>query len=418
MNEALITLPMRKRDEILLRVLRDRLDNLLPRLMRESGIDMWLILCQEDDHDPVFQTLIPLNTWAPILQMLIFYLPPGGSQVERINLSMTNLGDLYQKPWSGKYFEEQWRLLPEIIRARNPARIGINTGSVQWAAGGLTHNLYLQLCQALSPDLTARLVSAEPLATAWLATLSEEEITLFTSVVNLAHRIIAATYSHNAILPGVTTSTDLEWAYWQQAADLGLEVSFKPFYNIIRQETEKAKYGAEDLVIRPGDLIHCDVGIRYLRLDSDHQEWAYVRKNGESDAPAGLRKLMAEGNRLQDIYMAAFEAGLSGNQLLKRILERARAAGIPNPRVYSHSLGHFLHEPGPLIGLPWEQEKCPGRGDVLLTYDTAYTMELSVRDTIPEWDGQEVNLSLEQDVVFTRQGCRLVDSRQEEFHLI
>ena len=109
---------------------------------------------------------------------------------------------------------------------------------------------------------------------------------------------------------------------------------------------------------------------------------------------------------------------MSGNELLNNILTRARASGIPNPKVYSHSLGLFLHEPGPLIGLPWEQEHCPGRGEVRLRYGNCFTMELSVRDRVPEWDDQEVTMSLEQDVAFTAEGCRPIDGRQIALHLI
>jgi hypothetical protein len=71
-----------------------------------------------------------------------------------------------------------------------------------------------------------------------------------------------------------------------------------------------------------------------------------------------------------------------------------------------------------LIGLPWEQERCGGRGDVKLEYNYTFTMELSVADSVPEWDDQEVRMSIEEDVVFTRDGCRTIDGRQTEFYLI
>jgi hypothetical protein len=45
-------------------------------------------------------------------------------------------------------------------------------------------------------------------------------------------------------------------------------------------------------------------------------------------------------------------------------------------------------------------------------------MELSVEASINEWDGQEVRLGLEEDVVFTRDGCRPLDGRQTEFFLV
>ena len=80
-------------------------------------------------------------------------------------------------------------------------------------------------------------------------------------------------------------------------------------------------------------------------------------------------------------------------------------------------LGLFLHEPGPLIGLPWEQEHNPGRGDVPLFTNQAFTMELSVRDRVPEWD-RELTFSIEEDVVFDGSECRVLVGRQTEFALI
>jgi Xaa-Pro aminopeptidase len=180
----------------------------------------------------------------------------------------------------------------------------------------------------------------------------------------------------------------------------------------------KKEFGDDDRAIRPGDLVHSDCGIRYLRLSSDHQQWAYVRRPGETDAPEGLRRLLGQANRLQDIFRAEFREGLTGNELLATILGRAREAGVPEPAVYSHSLGLLLHEPGPLIGLPWEQVRCPGRGDVALRPNYAFTMELSVADAVPEWDGQKVRLSIEEDVVFTRAGCRVIGERQTAFYLV
>ncbi|MBM3477426.1 MAG: aminopeptidase P family protein [Armatimonadetes bacterium] len=409
-------LSMRERAVAINRLLRGRLQTVLPLAMREAGIDMWLILCQEDDLDPVFTTMVPPDTWCPILQMLAFF--DTGDAVERFNISGTNTHDLYERPISTQLPEQQWPKLVEIIEACDPQRIGINIGSVQWAGGGLTHNLYTQLVDRLPPPYVERLVSAEAAAARWLATLTEEDIALHEHVVAVAKAVIAQCYSPRALTPGITTSTDLEWHYWQRAADMGLEVAFKPYFSVVRSQAARERYGTEDRTIRPGDCVHCDVGLKYLRLNSDHQQWAYILRPGESKAPEGLRHLMAKANRLQDIFMAEFRTGLTGNELLANTLARARAEGVPNPKVYSHSLGYYLHEPGPLIGLPWEQERCVGRGDVVLQPNYAFTMELCVRAPVPEWDGQEVTLSIEEDVLFTQDGCRPIQGRQTEFHLV
>ena len=411
-------LPMRQRAEVITRVLRRRLDTILPVAMAEAGIDMWLIASQEDNLDPVFATMIPMDTWCPILHLLVFYRKPGQDKVERINISGVNTHDLYDRPYAGQLPERQWPLLRQIIEERDPQRIGINIGATQWAAGGLTFNLYRQLTEQLPERYVERMVSAEVAATRWLATLSDDEILLFEHVVETAQAIIAECYSRGVIIPGVTTIQDLVWYYWQRAADLGLELAFRPFFSIARSDADRALTGPDDQVIRPGDMVRCDVGIRYLRINSDHQQAAYVLRPGETAAPAGLRDLMVAAGRLQDIYMSEFRLGMSGNELLAAILGRARAEGVPNPRVYSHSLGLYLHEPGPLIGLPWEQVACAGRGDVRLVDGNAFTMELSVAGPVPEWGGQQVLLGLEEDVVFTGGVCRLIHGRQTAFHLI
>lgn len=417
-NRRPCILPMRQRARVIREVLAKRLETVLPAAMREAGFDMWVILCQEDDLDPVFASMMPMDAWCPILQMLVLYDrgAPGG--VERISIAMTDTGGLFDQPWQGRHHQEQWPLLRRTIEQRDPRRIGINTGRVQWAAGGLTHNLYQQLVEALPAKYAGRLASAEPMATRWLATLTDEEVELYEHVVAVARQLLAECYSRQAIAPGETTTEDIEWHYRQRCADLGLEVSFRPFFNRVRSHAMKQQLGEADRAIRPGDLLHCDCGIRYLRLNSDHQQWAYVLRPDETQAPQGLRRLLAQASRLQDIFRAEFREGLTGNELLAAILARARGQGLPDPRVYSHSLGLLLHEPGPLIGLPWEQQHCIGRGDVALRHNYAFTMELSVADTVPEWDGQEVRLSIEEDVVFARDGCRVIGERQTAFYLV
>jgi hypothetical protein len=401
---------MRERASLVRRILAYRLDNLLPKLMRESAIDMWLIICQEDDLDPVYKTLMPLDTWHPILQILVFCDRGVDGGLDRINVSMTQTRGLYQ--------EEQWNLLRKIVEERDPSRIGINIGSVQWAAGGLTYNLHAKLAGALGARYTKRLVSSEALATRWLSRLCPEEIELYPRVCDLASRLITECYSDKVITPGSTTLDDLKWHYWQRCADLGIGVSFEPSFYLVRSRNLEKEFSENDRTIRRGDFVRCDVGLGYLRLTSDHQRWLYILRPEERDAPAGMKNLLLQANRLQQIFIGEFREGLSGNELLQRILQKARKLGIPHPKVFSHSVGLLLHEPGPLIGLPWEQDHCPGRGDIRLEPNTCFTMELSVRDRIPEWGGKEIELSLEEIVSFTEDGCRPIGPRQEEFYLV
>lgn len=411
-------MPVKRQVEVATRILRKRLDTILPVALRDAGLDMWLVICQEDNLDPVYKTMIPLDTWPKVLQILIFFDRGKEDGVERINLSMTDTLDLYDKPWKGGNPPEQWRLLSEIISTRDPKRIGVNIGTVNWAAGGLTHNLYNQLVQALPEKYVGRLTSAEIACTRWGMTLTEDELEIYPHISSIARGMIAQCFSPSSITPGVTTKNDLEWLFWQIGSEHGLEQAFKPYFVIVRSDAEAAKHPLSDRIIRRGDLLICDVGIRYLGLFTDHQEMAYVRHIGETDAPEGLKSLLLENNRLQNIFMNAFRKGLTGNQLLEKILSSAREAGIPSPIVFSHSLGLFVHEPGPVIGLPWEQKPFPGRGDVKLEYNSCYAMELAIVDTVPEWNNEQVPCQTEQIVQFTENGCQPLDSVQTRFHLI
>lgn len=411
-------LPMRERAEVIHRTVARRFEEVLPLAMREAGLDMWVLLCQEDDLDPAYATMIPMDTWCPILQILVFTDRGPDKGIERLSISGTDMRGLCEQPYRGQLEGEQWELFTKTVAERNPRNIGVNIGSVAWAGGGLTHNMYNQLLEHLPPGFGERVVSAEDAAIRWLSTLTAPEVDLMEHNVLLAKGIIGECFSREVIVPGYTTATDLVWHFWQRTADLGIGLSFRPYFRVVRSPQRWDELGRDDETIRPGDFLHCDVGIEYLRILTDHQQWAYVLQPGEQGAPAGAMRLLGEAHRLQDVFMAEFAEGRTGNEMLNAILTRARNEGIPDPRVYSHSLGYCLHEPGPLIGLPWEQERCVGRGDVRLKPGYAFTAELSVGDALPEWDGEHFRMSVEEDVIFDGSTCRMLGSRQREIYLV
>jgi hypothetical protein len=356
---------VRDQARVVNQILGERFEKLLPALMRETGFDMWITICHEDNHDPIFNTLIPWECWAPILQMVVFYDAGTEKGVERLNISLTNMQGLMMTIWGLDRADDQWAILRHVVEERNPRRIGINTSDVIWAADGLTASLKDKLVATLGENLSNRLESAEPLAIRWLESRLPAELELY-----------------------------------------------------MRGPENRARWGENDKIIRPGDMIHCDVGFKYLRLITDHQELAYVLRPGETTVPQGLLNGMAQANKLQDIFTDTWELGLTGNEILSRALTRARESGISKPKIYSHSLSHYLHEPGPLMGLPWEQVNTGGRGEVKMNYDTCYTVELGVTCPVPEWGGQEVAFPLEQDAVFTEKGAVYLDGRQTQFHII
>lgn len=407
-------LPVREQARVVNAWLEKRLELILPEIMRREGVDMWLVICQEYNEDPVFLTLVPFeHLSARRLSMLVFFDRGKDKGLEKFSVSRYPIGNLYAAAWNPEKEPDQWQALADQVRARNPRKVAVDESATFAFADGLTFTNKQLLVRYLGPDYARRLVSAERLAVGWLERRLPEEIEVYHQIARLAHGLIEEAFSNAVITPGITTSQDLEWWFWQRICSLGLQPWFSPTVDIQRPRSSEFK----DNVIRRGDLLHCDIGITYLRLSTDHQELAYVLKPEETEPPAGLKAALLCGNRLQDILVSEFRAGRTGNEVLAAALGKMRAEGIKGS-IYTHPLGFHGHAAGPTIGLWDKQEGVPGQGDYPLFYDTCYSIELNCRRLVPEWDNQEVLIGLEQNASFTREGVIYLDGRQTALHLI
>jgi len=399
-----------------------RLATVLPVLMRREGVDMWIVLCREHAEDPVYPTLVPYpNMFAWRLMMIVFFDrgDSGAPVVERIMVNPYGSGDfnreigsLYRPGWSDEP-EDPWARLARIVREKAPKRIAVNESAVFPFADGLSATLKAELVRALGPFYEARLVSAERLAVGWLEKRTRAEIQFFGQLAELNRGVAAEALSQKVVKPGVTTIDDLSWWTRERFAELRVEPWFQPTFYILRQEGQAIPPGARRVIL-PGDVVRCDIGFSCLGLTTDVQEIAYVLRAGEDDAPRGLRDALRRGNRLQDILTAEFREGSTGNEILAAALRRARDEGL-KPRIYSHPLNYYGHGAGTRIG---PDENTPGMGDYPLYSDTCWAIELSVGAVIPEWDGQEIQLALEQSALFSRGRVRYPAGRQQKFHLI
>lgn len=346
-------LPWRARVEPVNRMLEERLTGLLPRLMRETGIDLWLVINREYAEDPVYLTLVPEPVFAARrTTMLVFHdrgiVDGEDGGVELLSVARYPLGPPYEAAWEGGDLDAQWRGLAEVIRARDPKRIGIDVSRHWPVADGLTASLRDRLEEELGPELSSRLTSAEDLVVRWIETRTPAELEAYPHVVSLARGVIAEAFSERVVTPGATTTDDVAWYIRERFAELGLPIWFQPYVNVQRPGAEcgeESPFCGVSGVVQPGDVLHTDVGICYLRLCTDTQEMGYVLRLGESEVPEGLRRALAVGNRWQDLLTGAFEAGRTGNQVLAAAREASAAEGIAGS-VYTHPLGFFGHAPG------------------------------------------------------------------------
>ena len=415
-------IPWRHRVGVFNHSLAERLSSLLPTLMKDTGIDMWLVVNREYAEDPVFFSLAPEPVYAARrTTMLVFFDPGDGLELERLTVNRYPLGDLYEPAWEGGDLEEQWQRLGQIIRERDPKKIGINVSRHWPVADGLTASLRDRLEETIGPDLSSRFVSAENLVIRWLETRTESELERYPHIVGLARGVIAEAFSERVITPGVTTPDDVAWYIRQRFSDLNLPAWFMPDVNVQRPSTpcdQGAPFcGVTDTVIRRGDVLHTDVGICYLGLCTDTQEMGYVLRLGETEIPAGLVQALAIGNRWQDLLTKEFVTGRTGNEILAAALQAAESEGISS-QVYSHPLGVFGHAPGPTIGMWDNQGPTEVRGDWSLFPSTAWAIEGNVMVEVPEWDGHLVQVKLEQSAVFDGSSVKYLAGRQTRWHLV
>ena len=410
-------LPEKDRTEIMDEILEWRLENIIPFLMRREGIDMWIIICREYNEDPVYLSMVPTESMAARRTSILIFHDKGEKEgVARLTASFYGMGKWYKSILTDQS-RDQFEVLAEYIKKSDPGKIGINE-SETWAFGdGLTASFKSSLVKALGPEMSSRLVSAENLCVGWLETRSPRELSLYRHICGIAHDIIAEFFSNQVIVPDATTTEDVVWWIRQRITNLGLETWFHPSVSIQRSKKDAQMYKDNPSVIRRGDLLHCDVGIVYLGLCTDTQQNAYVCRIGETDAPEGLKEALRRGNRLQDIVMAEHRTGRTGNEVLHSSLEKARAEGL-SPAVYCHPLGVHGHAAGFVVGLWNRQDGVPVRGDYPLYENTCYAIEMNNRYKVPEWDGQEIRMGLEEGGVFTKAGCRFIDGRQTELFLI
>jgi len=298
---------LREQANIMSQWLDWRMKNLLPGMMREHNIDIWLIIDRENNKDPVAVSLGDRMFGG---NFTIIINRDGNAGIERMRGSFGRIA--------------------QIVKDFDPKTIGINTSDLWNNGDGLTKALHDQLLKALG-NYTDRLVSAENLSNEWLETKISQELDVYRHVCGVTHDIISEAFSNKVIVPGVTTTTDVEWYIRQRIAELGLKGW--AFSIVIQRGPENlaifddnpglfsiampSSSSAREVVIQRGDLLHSDIGLEYFGLNTDNQHHAYILRKGETDVPEGIKQALRNSNRLQDIFMSEFKEGRTGNEITR-----------------------------------------------------------------------------------------------------
>jgi hypothetical protein len=423
---------LREQAELRQEWLRLRLETVLPRLMREHGVDLWLIPSREYNEDPVFHAIVSPTTQAARRRTIYAFCDRGPELgVERIAIGGTTQGGLYRvvrdpgaaigtagtvRREAEPFGPEQWRLLAPVVEACDPTTIQVNVSATHAFSDGITAGEWAALREALPSPYADRVVHRELLPLHYIEERLPEMLPTYVRMQRIAHDIIRTAFSAEVIVPGETRTQDVVWWMRERVRAMGLTDWFQPSVSVQRRGVEMGD--SANPVIHRGDVLHTDFGITALGLNTDTQHMGYVLREGETDAPAGLRAALRRSNRLQDLLLEEMVVGRTGNEVLARALARMRAEGLDGT-VYTHPIGDHGHGAGPTIGLWDRQDGVPGRGDVALRPNSWFSIELQVTSPVAEWDGERVRMAQEEEALIDAAGeRRWVLDRQSEFHLV
>ena len=400
--------------------LKKRLDTMLLPMMRQQKIDMWIVTNEEFHAEPVVHHIAPPVPYVGRRDFFIF--TDRGDKLDRIALVRYSEEHL-------KYFFEVVSppsrdiaaTLRRIVEERKPKTIALDIGGTRGATNGLTYEGYKFLSETLGPDYSSKFVSAAPLIVEYMDTRLPDELEHYRTAVEITDILTQRAFSNEVITPGKTTVGDVRFWFLQQINNLGLDTWFQPDLRIQRQNQQSGttqqflSVAEESTVIQRGDVIHIDCGINYLGLSTDWQKMGYVLREGEKDAPEGLKKALTNTNRLQDALFTHIKPGVKGVEVYDATMEDMKKLGI-EAMIYSHSVGTQGHALGASIDFRRPASGAPAEPPFR---EGSYTsIELNTSTPVAEWGGQKVTIMMEDDAYLTRDGMKWFRPRQTAFYLI
>ena len=230
-------LDLRERAKVIEEIQKDRFDNLLPKLMDETGIDMWILITREYNEDPIIKTLLP-PTWlnARRRTILAFYHDNKNNKVEKVAIARYSFGKNIPSVWNKEKEPDQWKALSKFIESKNPEKIGINFSEHFALVDGIVKTDYELFMKNISQKMANRVVSAEKLGIRWIETRTKKEMVIYDQLVEITHDIIKEAFSTKVITPGVTTTDDVVWWMREKVKNLGLKTWFHPTVDVQRNE--------------------------------------------------------------------------------------------------------------------------------------------------------------------------------------
>jgi len=394
----------RARWERMCQIRAEKFDLVLPGAMRDNDLDMWIVVMREGLLDPLWEALGRgyVGDWA------YYVFTDRGARVERAALGVSG----YRLEECGVY--DHFGSADELaayVADRDPRRIGINMAESIGGADGLSHTSYRHLREVLG-GYGDRLVSAERFVSDFRSTRTAVELAAFAEAGEISREIAERAFSNEVITPGVTTLEDVAWWMSDEQLRRGLESSFDmPSVYVTGPTGIEAT--STDRIIQRGDVLMLDWGVGFLDFYTDMKRIAYVLREGETEAPPGVRHAFERALEVRDVMKATIAPAPTAQEALDATWAAIEAAGFkriefnqpsPDPRVTDvvigpHSVGNWGHGIGPSLAF-----FNPTRLTYELRPGTLISVELFAYTANPDWGNAKIRIPLEDDAVVTARG--------------
>jgi Xaa-Pro aminopeptidase len=381
---------------------------------------MWIVVNEEFHDDPLTQFVAPPRPYAGNRDLFVF-VDAGSAGLKRHAvtgfweeaISRYFETDRDPKPW-----DQAMKALYEKYR---PRTIALSIDGKRGVTRSLTRSSYDFLAEAMGPEAKGRFVPAADLIEEYSDTRLPEEAAVYRKMVELTETLARRALSSEVIRPGTTRVGDVRLWLFDRAWDLGVSLWFQPDLRVQRkgQAPEMSRgflaIADEGVVIQRGDVVHLDFGFTFMGLNTDFQRMAYVLREGEETAPAGLEAALANTGVLQDVMMREeARPGRLSADVYDGTMAKMKARGI-TAQIYSHPLGFQGHALGPSIDMRAAARKDPSRA---LRPGSYLSIELNSRSPIPEWGGQEVFMMEEDPAHLDADGYHFFAERQQRLFLV
>jgi Xaa-Pro aminopeptidase len=410
------------RMEIRNQIRRDKFDYILPQAMRENGIDMWITVQKEGNYDPLWLDLGPGEIGTGSIGFIIFT-DRGGNRIERAALGIggreirgSGAYDIFGSPDG----------LKEFVTERDPKRIGVNMSENYGRADGISHSEYEYLVRTLGKPYDSRIVSAEKLVSDFFCRRVASEIVVFGEAARISMELAERALSNEVIIPGKTSLEEVAWWLQNQLDARGLESTFG-FPSVYITGPDGIVAGSNGRLIQRGDIVAIDWGAVLMGYYPDMKRMAYVLKEGEMAASAGIQNAFDRGLAAREIIRASIKPNRTGKEAIETMNRMLTEAGFDVMKEFNkitnsdkteianvtHSVGDWGHGIGPSTAFFHERQQ-----SFKIVPGTFLTIELVAYTAAPEWGGKKVRIPLEDDAVVTERGVEWLYPSNQRILLI